>query len=526
MNKFLSSYRYWIIFILVAGLASFVLVKEIQRLYDVSVIDLNTSDAAAGTTLSLSPSAVNLKANTNVPVDINLNTGGVNIDGVDVFYLRFNASLLQVVDSDAVTTGVQIAPGTLFPITLANTVDNVNGTISFTQAAAGGSFFNGSGKLATVTFRGISNSTTTANFDFTLGSTTDTNVSGTGVDQLAQVSGTTFTIDVSAPIVSLTAPASGSTLSGTTTVSATATDNVGVVGVKFSFDGTQIGVEDTTSPYSVSWNTTIVANGTHTLTADARDAVGNITPSTSILVSVSNDTTPPTVSLTAPTNNSSVTGNVTLSATAIDNFGVAGVQFKVDGVNVGAEDTASPYSVIWNSAGAANGSHTITAVARDTSSLTTTSSLVTVTATNALLKTTTVNLSFEGRASKIGTGKLQILDSSRVFMKEYNFTTNAAGQASVTIDLLPQTMYLRVNVVGYLTRLLGPMDYNVLAALQTFPLMLAGDLTNDNIVNSIDFSYMNARWFSTDPTADINQDGLVNTVDFSWMNKNWFVLGE
>ena len=47
-----------------------------------------------------------------------------------------------------------------------------------------------------------------------------------------------------------------------------------------------LGAEDTTSPYSVSWNTTTVANGTHTLTAVARDAAGNTTTSTTVNVTV------------------------------------------------------------------------------------------------------------------------------------------------------------------------------------------------------------------------------------------------
>ena len=60
--------------------------------------------------------------------------------------------------------------------------------------------------------------------------------------------------------------------SGTIWVTANAADNVGVAGVQFRLDGANLGAEDTTSPYSVSWNTTAVANGSHTLTAVARDA--------------------------------------------------------------------------------------------------------------------------------------------------------------------------------------------------------------------------------------------------------------
>ena len=85
------------------------------------------------------------------------------------------------------------------------------------------------------------------------------------------------------------------------TVSANASDNVGVAGVQFKVDGTNVGAEDTTAPYSISWNSTTVGNGTHTLTAFARDAAGNTQTSTTVTVTVNNpDTTPPTVSLTAP----------------------------------------------------------------------------------------------------------------------------------------------------------------------------------------------------------------------------------
>jgi hypothetical protein len=95
------------------------------------------------------------------------------------------------------------------------------------------------------------------------------------------------------------------------------------------------------------------------------------------------DPTPPTVSMTAPTNGATVSGgSVTLSANASDNVGVVGVQFKVDNSNVGSEDTASPYSITWDSRLVTNGSHTITAVARDAAGNTTTSSAITVTTNN------------------------------------------------------------------------------------------------------------------------------------------------
>src|SRR6185369_8417653 len=67
-----------------------------------------------------------------------------------------------------------------------------------------------------------------------------------------------------------------------------------------------------------------------------------------------------------------------LAATASDNRGVAGVQFKVDGANVGAEDTTTPYAMAWDTTGFATGNHVVTAVARDAAGNSTTSSPVTV----------------------------------------------------------------------------------------------------------------------------------------------------
>jgi len=97
----------------------------------------------------------------------------------------------------------------------------------------------------------------------------------------------TVAVDSSLPVVSITAPAAGATVSGTTTFSATATDNVGVAGVEFKRDGVLIAPEDTAAPYSVPWDTTTATAGTHTLTAVAWDAAGNSATATRT-VTVSN----------------------------------------------------------------------------------------------------------------------------------------------------------------------------------------------------------------------------------------------
>ena len=92
--------------------------------------------------------------------------------------------------------------------------------------------------------------------------------------------------DTSAP----TATASVTGTSGTITFNATASDNIGVASVEFIVDGVSRGT-DTTSPYSLAFNSTALANGSHTLVARARDAAGNIGNSASVAFSVNNTVT-------------------------------------------------------------------------------------------------------------------------------------------------------------------------------------------------------------------------------------------
>ncbi len=71
------------------------------------------------------------------------------------------------------------------------------------------------------------------------------------------------------------------------------------------------------------------------------------------------------VQITAPTTGATVIGsNVPLTVTATSSNGVAGVQYKVDGTNVGSEVTTAPYQLNWNSTTVANGTHNLTATAR------------------------------------------------------------------------------------------------------------------------------------------------------------------
>jgi hypothetical protein len=91
--------------------------------------------------------------------------------------------------------------------------------------------------------------------------------------------------DSVAPTVDLMSP--GANVTGTVTLDATATDNQGVVEVRFLVDGVLIDT-DTTAPYSIDWDSTSVANGQVTLTAEAEDEAGNVGVSPDVVVTVQN----------------------------------------------------------------------------------------------------------------------------------------------------------------------------------------------------------------------------------------------
>lgn len=293
--------------------------------------------------------------------------------------------------------------------------------------------------------------------------------------------------DKTPPTVSITSPANNSTITATTTVTATASDDVAIAKVEFYVDGT-LKATDTASPYTfvpgalslgshqivakaydtamnpdltpdgpnVTTSTTLVVNVTDTsaptisavassainqtgatitwttneaadsqveygtstsygtstalnntnvtshsvsltgLTAGttyhyrvkSADAANNLTnsPDATFTTSQAVDGTAPNVSITAPASNATVAGaTVTVSATATDNVAVAGVQFKLNGANIGAEDTTAPYSITWSTTALTNGVYTLTAVARDTSGLTKTSTGVPVTVSNTVI---------------------------------------------------------------------------------------------------------------------------------------------
>ena len=191
--------------------------------------------------------------------------------------------------------------------------------------------------------------------------------------------------DTAAPTVIVTSPAAGSTVEGTVTIAASAWDNDTVTQVQFFVNGVLLS-SDISVPYVATWDTTTMANGAHTITAQATDLSSNVGSSAPANVTVDNgaappDTTPPTTSITGPAVGATVSASITISATASDDVGVTQVQFFVDGVLL-STDTTGPYSASWNTTSALDGAHSLAAEASDAAGNSATSAAVNVTVDN------------------------------------------------------------------------------------------------------------------------------------------------
>lgn len=151
-------------------------------------------------------------------------------------------------------------------------------------------------------------------------------------------------LDTTAPTVKFSSPVSGANVSGSSvSLTASATDNIGVNRVEFFVNGVLL-ASDTTSPYSATWDSAKVANGDHQLSVRGYDTAGNVS-SDGIVVKVSNgDTLAPT----APTGllaQATAYDKVSLTWSASsDNTGITGYRVFRDGVPIATLGAVTSYN--------------------------------------------------------------------------------------------------------------------------------------------------------------------------------------
>jgi hypothetical protein len=148
---------------------------------------------------------------------------------------------------------------------------------------------------------------------------------------------------------------------------------------------------------------------------------------------VTPDTTPPQVSITAPTNGATVSGTVVVAVSATDNFRVARVTLLVDGVLASTDETP-PFAFEWAASSAAPGTHTLRAQATDPAGNVGNSPVVTVTVEDHSFTVTFLNPIFTDIRITVGSvTKIAAVGDSAVFMLPANpGTLSYSAQTSGT----------------------------------------------------------------------------------------------
>ena len=185
------------------------------------------------------------------------------------------------------------------------------------------------------------------------------------------------TIDTIPPTIAFTYPSNGMTVSAVLTVQISASDNTGVSAVDLSVDGISVGSTSVT-PYAFQWDSRLAANGSHSFSARATDSRGNVSAAT-ITVNVQNviDATPPSITISSPTNGSKVSMSLPVYVNASDNTNVVRVELYADAVLVATSNSA-PFTTKWNTKKVVAGAHNLQCRAYDAAGNAGSSQVVTV----------------------------------------------------------------------------------------------------------------------------------------------------
>ncbi len=588
----------------------------------------------AASTLSLLPSSGSYSTGQIFTVNILLNTQGQAVDGVDIRYLNYNPSQLEVQDDNISLTGIQITPGSLLTNTVANSVDAINGRISFSQVATGGSSFtnNINQTLANVRFRVLGTFIgSSVSFSFISSSTSDTNVASAGSDVLTSVTNASYDSGDTTTPAAISNLSASSPTTNSVTLSWTAPGDDGISGTAASYDirystaniteanwasATQVSGEPL--PQIAGTNQSMTISGLSTATTyyfamKTSDEVPN-TSALSNIISATTQSLTLLVSLSAnpnlgvaPVNNVDLTATVTGNATGNINY-----TFYCNRSDAGTNIT-TPYDVKFDNqtqttftafdlCGYSNaGTYSPKIIVERGSLQAESRTAVTVSSpptsnkfsNNDRIKTnSTVNVRQTPSASGTLLGT-QILGAGGTviggptFVDGYwwwqiNYDSGADGWSVESfLDLPPTVSSARFRpYLEALSNLLNRSftftlkdsatltqraqfsamantqneaaipttvredDYEVLTDSQYYlkvkrtntsvasnlaislTTLRAGDLNDDGIINSLDWSVMNTNWFTSAYPADINGDSLVNSLDFSWLNKNWLLSDE
>jgi len=466
----------------------------------------------------LSPTTQPLQANQTFQVQVRANSGTTNVNAVQADF-TYPATLIDIVSIDTTTSAYQTQAVST----------GAAGNVSIARAQIGG--LTGDQLVAIVTFKA---KTTGGNVNLSfingtelINSTTNSNI----LPSLASAYGSQYKIDTLPPVVSVTAPlnAAAIELGATQNITANATDaSSDVQKVEFYVDGLlKNTVTSATGPYSYGWSTVGVTEGAHTIYAKSYDQFNFVAQSATINVTVA-DKVAPTVSISSPINNAQVSGLVTINSTASDNAngsGLAKVEFY-QGATLINTDTAAPFSYVWDSKTAADGTYSLTAKAYDKALVPNvkTSTAVSVVVDNAdktapsqpgSFKTTSVGLQNVSLSWTASTDNVGVTG----YKVSRNGTQVYSGPALTFADtgLSKSTQYTYSVVATDAAGNNSTASTLVATTLTPKP----GDVNGDNAINIQDLSIVISKWGTNDAAADLNKNSKVDISDISIIISNW-----
>jgi hypothetical protein len=239
----------------------------------------------------------------------------------------------------------------------------------------------------------------------------------------------------------ITAPASGATVSGTVTTTASASGGTPPYAYAFTVDGTPVASGPSAS---YAWNSTSVANGAHTLGVTVSDAAGG-SVSRSVGVTVSNGAPPPPpppstgtlkVFITSPSSGATVSGTSWVTLWLNGASGTSNTYtLTVAGQTVATTTTAStgPVSMPWSTLAVADGAQTLTASARDATSNTGATSIAITVANGGAPTPPPLTASFTSPAAGAtvtGTVTVGMIATGGTTPLTYTLTIDGAGASS------------------------------------------------------------------------------------------------
>jgi hypothetical protein len=317
----------------------------------------------------------------------------------------------------------------------------------------------------------------------------------------AVASGKSLTTDVTSPTVSWslsTAALNGTTVSGNVDLSANASDNAAVTKVEFYYTGTNQLINTSVAiPYSFSWNTTTVLNGTYNLYTKAYDGAKNSTTSSQITVTVSNSPGPSYVP-----ENLSLGKSTSASSTDINEALPRNSAYAVDGNTITSGQ-------VWSAATSNTGewwevdlgaSHPINRI-------------------NIYPSATNHHDWYSNFHVEVSTTGVFNGEQTTIITENDWDQTRTGDKYPVTYDF-PVVTSRYVRVVSDISQ--------SWTGLQEFQVFLiggtagkTGDLNADGKIDIFDLSILLTRWWTTDPTADLNKNGSVDIFDLSILLSHW-----